>query len=114
MVRVGVGVVEQMNGVARVGLPCEELDETFSLNVNNALVMGDPADSVVQQPEQVAVAGEPVGALDVSGELGHAAGADFAQDDGRLFGVRDERVSKFWRIVHEAGDDGEHRMLHGL
>ena len=82
--------------------------------MDNALVVGDPADGVVQQAQQIAVAGEPVGALDVSGELGDAAGAGFAQNDCRLIGVRDGRVGQLRRIAHEAGNDGEHGIVHRL
>ena len=76
MVRVGVGVVEQVHGIARLRLPAEHLDEAVALNVDDALVMGDPADGVVEQPQQITVTGEPVAALDVSGELGHSAEPD--------------------------------------
>jgi hypothetical protein len=75
VVRIGVGVVEKVDGVAGVGLPCEEFDETFALDVDDALVAGDPADSVVQEPEEIAVAGEPVSTLNVSRKPGDAAGA---------------------------------------
>ena len=50
VMRVGVGVVEKVDSVAGVGLPCEEFDETFAVDVDDALVTGDPADRVVQEP----------------------------------------------------------------
>ena len=74
----------------------------------------EPADGVVQQSQQVAVAGEPVGPLDVSGKVGSAAGAGFAQHNCRLIGVRYRRIGQFRRIAHEAGNDGEHGILHRL
>ena len=114
MVGVGIGVVEQVNGISGGGLPTEHLDEAFTFNVNDALVAGDPADGVVQQSQQIAVAGEPVASLDVSGEVGRTAGACFAQHNCRLIGVRDRRVGQLRWIPHEAWDDGEHGILYGL
>src|SRR5580700_2986695 len=114
MVRVGVGVVEQVHRVAGGRLPGKYLDEAFAPDVNNSFVSGNPTDGVVQEPQQVAMAGEPPGALDVSGEIGGATLADLAQDDGRLRCMRDSRVSQLRRILHEARDDGQNGVRYGL
>jgi hypothetical protein len=114
MVGVGVGVVEHVHRVAGGRLPGKNLDEAFALDVDNFLVASNPADRVVQEPQEVAMASEPPGALDVSGEIGGATVADFAQDYGRLRCVRDGRIGQLWRILHEAGDDGENGFRYGL
>ena len=114
MLRIRVGVVQQMDGVSRRGLPCEHLDESVAIDLDNGFVEGDPAQRVVQKAQQVAVAGEPEGALDVSGEIGDAALADFAQNDGWLVGVRLGGVGEFRRIIYESGNDREQRILQPL
>ena len=57
------------------------------------------------------MAGEPVCTFDISGEIGDTALADLTQDDGRLVGVRSRRVGQLRRILHEAGNDGQNRIL---
>ena len=91
MVGIRVGVVEQVDGIARSSLPGEDLEESIAFNVDDGFIVGDPADGVVQQAQQIAVTGEPEGAFDVSRKVGEAAGADFAQHDGWLIGVRGRR-----------------------
>ncbi len=81
VVRVGVGVIEKVDGVAGGGRPCEEFDETFTVDMDDTLIAGDPADSVVQEPEEIAVAGEPVSMLNVSWKPGDATGACLADHD---------------------------------
>lgn len=64
----GVGVVEQVNCITGTSFPTKHLQEARALDVNDAFIVADPADGVVQQPKEVAVAGKPVGTLDVSRE----------------------------------------------
>src|ERR1017187_1650004 len=102
MVGVWVGVVKQMHGVSRGRFPTKHFEEAFALDMHNTLVVSDPAYSVVQQAKQIAVAREPIGALDVSRKVGQPAGACFAQDQRRLIGVRDRRVGELRRIAHKS------------
>ena len=52
MVGVGVGVVEHVHRVAGGRLPGKNLDEAFALDVDNFLVARNPADRVVQEPQE--------------------------------------------------------------
>ena len=84
------------------------------MNVDDALVVGEPADGVVHEAEEIAVAGEPPGALDVAGEPGGAAWTDFAEDDSGLVGVGLQRVGELGWVLDEAGNYGEDGVGDGL
>lgn len=82
--------------------------------MDDTLVAGDPADSVVQEPEEIAVAGEPVSTPNVSWKPGDAAGACLAKHDCGLVGIREGWGSEFRRILYKAGNDSQNGLLHWL
>src|SRR6476660_2694754 len=82
--------------------------------MNNELVVHDPAYGVVQQPQQITVASEPITALNVSRKVGRAAGAYFAKNNCWLIGVGGRRVCQLRWIPDEAWNHGEYRILHGF
>ena len=114
MVGVGIGIVEQMHGISGHRLPTNHLDKAFAFNLHHLFITRNPANSVVQQPQQIAVASKPVGALDVSGEVGDTGRANFAKHNCRLIALRDRWVSQFRRIAHKSWNYSKHRILHGL
>ena len=73
MMGVGIGVVEQVNGISGFCLPTEQLDQAISVDAHDALIVREPVNGVVHEAEQIAVAGEPIRAFDVAGEVGCAA-----------------------------------------
>ena len=87
-----------MQGVARLRLPRERLEQPFSCDRHRRrLVAPHPANRVLEQPAQVRIAGSPERALDVAGEIRHARAAALPQDDGRLVGVRGAWVDHLGR-----------------
>src|SRR5277367_3761118 len=114
MLGIGVGVVKQVDGVAGSCLPGKDFDEAVALDMDDALVAGEPAKGVMEEMEQVFVAGEPVCALDVSGKIGDAAGAGFTEHDSGLGSVGDGRIGELGRILNEAGNYGEDGIGHRL
>jgi hypothetical protein len=82
--------------------------------MDDTLVAGDPADSVVQEPEEIAVADEPVSTLNVSWKPGDATGACLADHDCGLVGIGGGWISEFRRILYRAGNDSQNWLLHWL
>src|ERR1700761_7144745 len=114
MLSVGIGVIEQVNRIARSRLPTEHFNQPCSLYQDNALVMAYPADRILQQLKKVAVSGEPIGALDIPWKPGHTACSGIAQNYRRLLSVRMSRIGKLWRIPHKARHHGERGVVDSL
>src|SRR6185437_16675395 len=103
-----------MDSVSWASFPGEHLDESVTLDIDNPLLAREPAQRVVHQPQQVAMTGEPVGALNVAREPGQATRARLAKHDSRLRRVRLRRIGQFRRIVYESRHDREQGIGDGV
>src|ERR1700722_8488875 len=99
MLCVGIGVIEQVNRIARSRFPAEHFNQPRSLYLDNAFVMAYPTDGIVQQLQKVTVSGEPISALDIPWKPGHTACSGLAQSYRRLLRLRMSRIGQLRRIT---------------
>jgi hypothetical protein len=79
----GVGVVHQVDRVARLGLPTIGLDQARPVDGQRRLPSGQPVDGVHEQIAQIVGAATPEAGFDVLGEVDQPRGAAIASDHGR-------------------------------
>src|SRR3984957_14334655 len=113
VMRVGICVVQHVNGEAWLSFPRENLHEPFALHADQSRA-SDPADRVREQAAKIGLTREPHRRLDVARKVGQAAHATFAQHHGRLIGVGRGRIRKLWRVSCVTGHDGEHWIVDRL
>src|SRR5207302_925760 len=108
--QVGGRVVEQMQGVARLRLPRERLQQSFTFDRHGLRpVAAQPADRVLEQSTQVRIPGAPERTVHVAGEIRHPRVAVLPEHGGRLVGARRARVDHLGREGRIRRDHGQSR-----
>src|SRR5215472_15032595 len=99
---VGVGVVQNVQGKPRPGLPGECLDDAPTLNAYRGVATQEPTDRILQQVSEVRVSGPPHGPLDITREIYQAALTLFADNHRRFIRLRLRRIGEFRWIGYES------------
>src|SRR6185437_3765133 len=109
--RVGIGVIQNMNRKTRLRLPRKCFDQPITLHGDGRIAIHEPSHGVLQKPAQIGVAGSPRGPIDVAREINQTAAAALFYDHGWLICSRYRWIRKLGWISRVRRHNRKHGTI---